>query len=80
MKRVINAVVKIEYHTENYNCHTEEENDMTALDLAMRANFHSVHDGVHLKSVQADIIDTDKLIDWDKLRHSPDYVAVAVKH
>jgi hypothetical protein len=76
MKRVINAVVQIEYHTEDYNCYTEEENDMTALDLAMQANFHTILDGVQLKSLQADIIDHDKLVDWDKLKHNPDLVLI----
>lgn len=74
MKRVINAVVQIEYHTENYNYCTDEDNDMTALDLAMRANFHTILDGVQLKSVQVVIVDPDKLIDWDKVKHNPDYV------
>lgn len=80
MKRVINAVVQIEYHMEDNNwfanhC-TEEENDITALDLAMQANFHTILNGVQLKSVQADIINPDKLIDWDKLKHNPDFVLI----
>jgi hypothetical protein len=74
MKKVINAVVQIEYHTENYNCFTDEENDMTALDLAMQANFHTILDGVQLKSVQADIVNPEKLVDWNKLKYNPDFV------
>lgn len=80
MKKVINAVVQIEYHMEDNNwfanhC-TEEENDITALDLAMQANFHTILNGVQLKSVQADIIDHDNLIDLDKLKHNPDLVLI----
>jgi hypothetical protein len=79
MKRVINAVVQIEYHMDDDiwfadNC-TEEKNDIQALDLVMQqSNFHTILNGVQLKSVQADIIDPDKLIDWDKVKHNPDYV------
>ena len=77
MKKTITAVVQIEYHTENYNCYTEEENGMTAIDLALgQANFHYVLNGVQLKSVHADIIDPDKLIDWDKLKHNPDLILI----
>ena len=74
-KRVINAVVQIEYHMEDNNLYcTDEENDMTALDLAMQANFHTILNGVKLKSVHADIVEHDKLVDWDKVKHNPDYV------
>lgn len=78
MKRTINAVVQIEYHMEDNNwfanhC-TEEENDITALDLAMQANFHTILNGVQLKSVQADIVNPDKLVDWNKLKYNPDFV------
>lgn len=78
MKRVINAVVQIEYHMEDDNwfanhC-TEEENDITALDLAIQANFHTILNGVKLKSVHADIVDPDKLVDWNKLKYNPYFV------
>lgn len=77
MKRVINAVVQIEYHMEDYNCFTEEENDIQALDLVMQqSNFHTISNGVQLKSVQADIVNPDKLVDWNKLKYNPDFVII----
>lgn len=81
MKKVINVVVQVEYHMDDENwfaehC-TEEENDMTAVDLVLgQANFHTILNGVQLKSVHADIVDPDKLIDCDKLKHSPEYVVI----
>ena len=81
MKKIINAVVQIEYHMEDDNwfanhC-TGKENDIQALDLVMQqANFHTISNGVKLKSVLADIVNTDKLIDWDKLKHNPDFVLI----
>lgn len=77
MKRTINAVVQIEYHMDNANLYcSDEENDITALDLAMRANFNTILNGVHLKSVHADIVDPDKLVDWCELKHNPDLVLI----
>jgi hypothetical protein len=80
MKRVINAVVQIEYHMEDddlfaRHC-TEHENDITALDLAIKANLNSIFLGVQLKSVQANIVNPDKLVDWNELKHNPDLVLI----
>lgn len=79
MKRTINAVVQIEYHMDDNSWfadhRTEEENDIQALDLVMeQSNFHTILNGVQLKSVQADIVNHDKLVDWNKLKYNPDFV------
>ena len=75
MKRVINAIVRIEYEWE-LNCSAIEEKDAAAIDLAINPNFHSELNKVSLQSVHVDIVDKEKLVDWDKLEHNPEQVFI----
>lgn len=75
MKRVINAIVRIEYEW-GLNCSAIEEKDAAAIDLAINPNFHSELNKVSLQSVHVDIVDKDKLVDWDKVEHNPEYVYI----
>lgn len=75
MKNVIYAVVRIEYDF-NLNCTAMEEKDCAAIDLAINPNFHTVENGVSLKSVHLEQVEPNELVDWDKLEHGPDQVYV----
>ena len=74
MKRVINAVVRIEYDW-SLNCTAMEEKDAAAIDLAINPNFHSILNEVSLKSVNVEQVE-DHLINWDKLENNPDFLYI----
>ena len=75
MKNTIYAVVRIEYDF-TLNCTAMEEKDLTAINLAVNPNFHTVENGVSLKSVHLEQVEPNELVDWDKLEHNPDQVYV----
>lgn len=80
MKRVVNAVVSIEYEDNGtFPLNDNNLRDEAAMGLTIIPNFHTVESGISVKKVEADIINADMLIDWDKLRHNPDYVWLNVK-
>lgn len=73
MKKVINAVVRIEYDVyDNNNVYNEDDIKQNALDLAINPNFHSFVGGVSLDSVHIEVVEPYTLIDWDKLEHNPE--------
>lgn len=71
MKNVVNVVVRIEYEATD-SSYTNEEKDLTAIHLAVNPKMHTVESGVSIDSVHLSVIDEQQLIDWDKLKHSPD--------
>ena len=75
MKNTIYAVVRIEYDF-NLNCTAMEEKDLAAINIAVNPNFHTVENGVSLRSVHLEQVEPNKPVDWDKLEHCPDQVYV----
>lgn len=75
MKKVVNAVIRIEYDDE-FNTTTSEELDDIAIDLSLNPNFHTVEQGVLLKSVHLLKVEPSKPIDWDGLRQNPDLLCI----
>ena len=75
MKNTIYAVVRIEYDF-TLNCTAMEEKDCAAIDLAINPNFHTVENGVSLKSVHLEQVEPNKLVDWDNLEHNPEYLFI----
>ncbi len=75
MKNTIYAVVRIEYDF-TLNCTAMEEKDCAAIDLAINPNFHTVENGVSLKSVHLSQVVPHSIIDWYALEHNPEQVYV----
>ena len=74
MKRVINAVVQIEYEEvpSQWNDLNQCDKDEIAINMAIKPNMASETCGILLKSVAIDQVEPYKIIDWDKLQHNPD--------
>lgn len=74
MKKVMNCVIRIEYEhdTEGYwgDLDMSEVED-TAAHLAINPNFHSIECGVKLNEVHLEVVDENRLIDWDKVKNNP---------
>ncbi len=74
MKKVMNCVIRIEYEhdTEGYwgDLDIGEVED-TAAHLAINPNFHSIECGVKLNEVHLEVVDENRLIDWDKVKNNP---------
>ena len=75
MKNTIYAVVRIEYDF-TLNCTAMEEKDCAAINLAVNPNFHTIENGVSLKSVHLEQVKPNELVDWDKLERNPDQVYI----
>lgn len=75
MKNVIYAVVRIEYDF-TLNCTAMEEKDCAAIDLAINPNFHTVENGVSLKSVHLNQVTPHEPSDWYSLENCPDQIYV----
>ena len=76
MKRVINAIVRIEYEQDD-NCYQADwspaDKDATAISLAMKPNFVTVESGIRLNSVHLHHATPYELVDWWALEHTPDH-------
>lgn len=75
MKRAINAVVRIEYDDNgtspiNGNKLMEE----SAIGLTIRPNFNTVDFGISIDAVHIESVDENQLVDWDKVKHNPEYL------
>lgn len=74
MKKVMNCVIRIEYEhdTKGYwgDLDMSEVED-TAAHLAINPNFHSIECGVKLNEVHLEVVDENRLIDWDKVKNNP---------
>ena len=79
MKRVINAVVRIEYEQDDCSYYSDlplREKDDTAIMLAVVPNFRTEIDGIRLKSVHLNNAIPYELIDWHSLEHNPDQIFI----
>lgn len=79
MKRVINAVVRIEYEQDDNSCYADmslQEKDMLAIGLAIHSNFVSEECGIGLRNVHVEPVEPYQNIDWDKLEHNPEQVFI----
>lgn len=79
MKRIINAVVSIEYEQDDNNYWSDmslEDKDDCALGLCFNPNFNTIENGVRLKSVHIEPVEPYTEIDWDKVKHNPEYLFI----
>lgn len=79
MKRVINAVVRIEYEQDDNSYYADmpqEEKDYFALGLAIHPNFVTEEHGIGLRNVHVEPVEPYLNIDWDKLENYPELVFI----
>ena len=79
MKRVVNAVVRIEYEADE-NCYwsdiPDEEKESVAISLAINPNFVTEECGIKLTSVHLNKTTPYAVVDWYDLKHNPEQVFV----
>ena len=77
MKRVINAVVRIEYNDNGtFPMDDNELRDEAAIGLTFRPNFNTVDSGISVDAVHIEPVDINQIIDWDKVKHNPEYIFI----
>lgn len=77
MKRVVNAVVRIEYEQDDNSYHADMpllEKDLFAIGLAVNPNFVTEECGISLRSVHVEPVEPHHNFDWDKLEHNPEQI------
>ena len=79
MKKVVNAVVRIEYEQDE-NCYWSDmpmgDVEATAIGLTIKPNFNTEECGIKLNSVHLHHATPHELVDWYALEHCPDQVFV----
>lgn len=79
MKRVVNAVVRIEYEQDDNSYHADMpllEKDLFAIGLAIQPNFVTEECGISLRNVHVEPVEPYQNIDWDKLEHNPEQIFI----
>lgn len=79
MKRVVNAVVRIEYEQDDniyYADMPQDEKDNFAIGLAIQPNFVTEECGIGLRNVHVEPVIPHQIIDWYKLEHNPEQVFI----
>lgn len=79
MKRVVNAVVRIEYEQDDNSYYADmpqEEKDHFAIGLAIQPNFVTEECGIGLRNVHVEPVVPHQIIDWYKLEHNPEQVFI----
>lgn len=79
MKRVVNAVVRIEYEQDDNSYHADMpllEKDLFAIGLAVNPNFVTEECGISLHNVHVEPVEPHQSIDWDKLEHNPEQLFI----
>lgn len=75
MKDVIYAAVRIEYES-NLKCTKMDDDENSAIDLAINPNFNTILNGVSLKSVNILKTESFQPVNWNDLKYNPDEVYV----
>lgn len=77
MKRVVNAVVRIEYNDNGtFPMDDDELRDEAALGLTISPNFNTVDSGISIDAVHVEPVVPYQLIDWYKLENNPEYLFI----